>query len=121
LAITACGKRVSVIIIRLQRCEQRFHFLHAAHGPQLLEVVARAESAPLRREHDDADAGIGRHAVERRLRLVDERTRERVELAGTIERQRGDAVRRFDEQQALGLGPWCSLSWQCPSVQCLRT
>ena len=65
--------------------------------------MAGAESAAAGREHDHADGRVRGDAVERRLQLVDERARQRVELARPVERHRGDAVRRVDEQLGLGL------------------
>src|SRR5262245_18824638 len=65
--------------------------------------MARAEPTPARREHDDADARVRSDTVQRRLQLVDERARERIELAGPIQRHRGDSLGRVDKQQFLGL------------------
>ena len=53
--------------------------------------------------------------------LVDERARQRVELAGTIERQGRNAVRRLEEQQAASAVAVVPMSWRSPCVRWLKT
>ena len=68
-AITGCGSAARLIIIRLHRAKQCLHLRHVAHGADFLQVVTRAEAAPVRREHDHPHAAIRRDAVERRLQI----------------------------------------------------
>ena len=92
--------------------EERLDLRNARHGPNLLEVVAGAESAPAGGQHHHSHAGIRGDAVERRLQLADEGARQRVELSRPVERHGGDAIRDVDEQLGLGLvcrcGHWIS-------------
>src|SRR5258706_4306557 len=65
--------------------------------------MPRAESPTVCSEHDHADSRVRGEAVEGRLQWLEERTGERVDLAGTVERQRGYAVLRLGQHQSLGL------------------
>ena len=86
----------------------------------LLEVVPGAERAAGAAHDDDADLVVGLGAIHRRLELVDERVRHRVELVGAVERDPRGRAAALVEDEVVGHG-WSVIGTRQRGATTLRS
>src|SRR5262249_51464976 len=89
-------------------------YQRVAVGTQNREIGAGAECASRTGDDDRADAGVGRDGAEGGDQLVTQRRSEGVELLGTIQRDRRDAVGDLREDETHTRSTIIAMPWPTP-------